>query len=327
MKRHPLVMAIVGMKGVGKTYLNLQRILAYIKNNPKTGKNGHKVLVYNVNMEPDYVFPTIDADPFNFHKNKNQKSVEYIDPVSKKRKKLTFNKPEELYALTRQMRVIYFKLFKSVSIRMVLPLWKNNMPMTGQEKKDLLLDIIAGFRNGLILLEDIDKYASRANDQELIDVLTTNRHTSTDVWIVHQTAAKITTTEWENITNLRMHYQNDDLNAYIDDRRCPNKEMVKIADIIITEQYNKATDLHRAHKITDEEYDKFKSLPLYLDFPTNKISGVSPQAFKFGCYKYLMKNYTILKRLGDERNIDGTRKYTAEQAFLVKMKELLRYYA
>lgn len=50
-KREPILMCATGKKGVGKTYSTTQLIDSYVKNNPKTGKKGRKVLIYDINME------------------------------------------------------------------------------------------------------------------------------------------------------------------------------------------------------------------------------------------------------------------------------------
>lgn len=44
-------MCATGKKGVGKTYTTEASIADYVKNDPKTGKTGRKVLIYDINME------------------------------------------------------------------------------------------------------------------------------------------------------------------------------------------------------------------------------------------------------------------------------------
>lgn len=50
-EREPILMSVTGQKGVGKTYTTKQTIDDYVKDNPKTGKKGRKVLIYDINME------------------------------------------------------------------------------------------------------------------------------------------------------------------------------------------------------------------------------------------------------------------------------------
>jgi len=50
-EREPILMGVVGMKKVGKTYTTTKSIDAYTKSNPKTGKVARKVLIYDINME------------------------------------------------------------------------------------------------------------------------------------------------------------------------------------------------------------------------------------------------------------------------------------
>lgn len=49
--REPKLVIATGQKGVGKTYTTIQLIEQYIRSNPQTGKEGRKVLIYDVNME------------------------------------------------------------------------------------------------------------------------------------------------------------------------------------------------------------------------------------------------------------------------------------
>lgn len=50
-KREPILMCATGKKGVGKTYTTTLLLEDYVKNNPKTGKKGRKILIYDINME------------------------------------------------------------------------------------------------------------------------------------------------------------------------------------------------------------------------------------------------------------------------------------
>lgn len=49
--REPILMAVVGMKKVGKTFTTTKSLDSYSTPNSKTGKKARKVLIYDVNME------------------------------------------------------------------------------------------------------------------------------------------------------------------------------------------------------------------------------------------------------------------------------------
>lgn len=50
-EREPILLCATGKKGVGKTFTTTSSFKDYIKGNPKTGKKGRKILIYDINME------------------------------------------------------------------------------------------------------------------------------------------------------------------------------------------------------------------------------------------------------------------------------------
>lgn len=50
-KREPILMCVVGTKGVGKSYTTEKSFDSYIRYNPVTGKKGRKILIFDVNEE------------------------------------------------------------------------------------------------------------------------------------------------------------------------------------------------------------------------------------------------------------------------------------
>jgi len=54
-ERQTLIMLVIGMTGVGKSYATIFEIIAYVRDNMKTGKRGRRAYLFDVNVEPDYV--------------------------------------------------------------------------------------------------------------------------------------------------------------------------------------------------------------------------------------------------------------------------------
>ena len=112
--------------------------------------------------------------------------------------------------------------------------------------------------------------------------------------------SKITTTEWQNCTWLRMHKQVDDISRYRN--RIPNYFLVKIATLIVEEQYDLAIQAFANGTIGEDEYKKRKSFFLYLDMRRLRITGCSKKPFIRACKKYLyMEDFKVVKMMMNER--------------------------
>jgi hypothetical protein len=79
-EREPLLMCVTGRKGVGKTFTTTKMLYDYVKPNPKTGKKGRKVLIYDVNMEYTQ-FKTIGVKDIKRFAQSERPQVRRILPV------------------------------------------------------------------------------------------------------------------------------------------------------------------------------------------------------------------------------------------------------
>ncbi|HSH68207.1 MAG TPA: hypothetical protein VLB84_20930, partial [Bacteroidia bacterium] len=129
----------------------------------------------------------------------------------------------------------YISSLKRPAARRIRPITPYGETMSIEEKRDMVQWIVKQFTNGLLGLEDLDKYMTGAKGQSIVGLLTTNRHSGLDIMISHQSIAKITTTEFQNCTWIRLHKQVDDVSRYRN--RIPNYFIVRIASLIVEEQY------------------------------------------------------------------------------------------
>lgn len=117
---------VAGMKGVGKTVRTCKEIGAYIMNDPRVGRIGRKVLIFDVNNEPDYrKYQTIDY-------NVDDKDVN-----------------------RRGHWIRTFAESSNVEARRIIPYKKNGAEF---EYKDYLIciqDIARNFRKGCLLLKTL----------------------------------------------------------------------------------------------------------------------------------------------------------------------------
>jgi len=193
------------------------------------------------------------------------------------RKVLVFDSNDDDYAMYATVDPDQVHRLVHLRARRIRPLTKEGRNMTTQEKREVVEKMIHHFRDGLIVLDDIDKYLVAAKGQSIISLLTTNRHNGLDILISHQSIAKITTTEWQNCTWLRLHKQVDDISRY--SNRIPNYFLVRIATFIIDQQFDRVNQAYNQGLINEYELKKYRSFCLYVDMRRLKIRGCTVQAF------------------------------------------------
>lgn len=265
--REPQLEVAVGMKEIGKTFTTKKIIEEYVKSDPGTGRKARPVLI--MDSESEYVdnVKTIDFD---------------ID-----------NKDE--YERASEIRDI--KVPKAYRI---FPWHKNRQPMTPDEIVTTCSSIFRYFRNGLIVLEDVNKYMLSTLNQDVIGQMIGNRHTGTDIIIHYQTLKAVPPRIWGNANLLRVHRYSDSVNAF-DKDRTPNNELIRIAEIIVRDQYRKG-NIHY-YLWADILRDRF--IPC--------INEGFEALFDEACITYLSQNKKELNNLINEEDIDGNKKYPSRQ--------------
>lgn len=97
--REPQFIVATGKKGVGKTFTTIRIIERYIRDNPTTGKQGRKVLIYDVNMEYTQ-FRTINISDLPRFMSSARVEVRRILPVTKEGKVMHI---DEMVALLNEI--------------------------------------------------------------------------------------------------------------------------------------------------------------------------------------------------------------------------------
>ena len=244
----------------------------------------------------------------------------------KGRKILVFDVNDDDYPQFPTVSVQHIHLLKSIRPRRIRPIKEDGRNMSIDEKREVVEKMVNEFRDGLLVLEDLDKYMVGAKGQSVVGLLTTNRHNKLDIMISHQSIAKITTTEWQNCTWLRLHHQVDDVSRY--ESRIPNFFVIRIATYIIDEQYDLANKAFSEAFIDEEEYKRRKSFFVYVNMRKLKIRGCSVNAFIRACKKYVDSHgQKRIKQLMDERDLQDKPIYKNKLAAMVKViGDLMRLY-
>ncbi len=248
--------------------------------------------------------------------------------VGKKgRKVLAFDTNDDDYPSFRTVSPDHLGKLTKVSARRIRPFNSDSTPMDNDEKKQVITKIMKFFKNGLVVLDDIDHYMSGAKGQSMIGALCTVRHKGIDIILTHQSVAKITTSEWQNCTWLRLHHQVDDVTRYRD--RIPKYEIVRIAQLIVDEQYELSSSAFAKGAITEQEYKVQKSFFVYVNMREQRIKGCSRTAFIRACKKYIdQEESKKIRMLLNEEDFDGNKIYETKNEAIVKMiTDKLRYHS
>ena len=192
----------------------------------------------------------------------------------------------------------------------------------------MLTKFLLSFRDGLVVVDDLDHYMAGAKGQSMISALVSVRHMGVDLLLTHQSISKITTTEWEASTWLRLHHQVDNVSRY--KNRIPNYQLNRIALLIINEQYNLAAKQLANEQISPTEAKRRKSYFVYVDTRNLKIMGCSRQAFIKAALKYIdQEESKSIRMMMNERHFDkkSTLKYKdRNQAVTGLLREYLSYH-
>ncbi len=204
--RQPMTTIVTGKPGSGKTYQTIKELNLYVQQDASVGRPARKVLIFDTNDEfRDY------------------RSVMY-----------NVRDPRD--------NGIHLRSLVNPEIRRIVPYYPsaNGTPMTMsfEDKEKTLIDIVNNYRDGLVLLEDINTYLVSLKSVETISALCAARHKGMDLIIQLQSLGAVEPRMFQNSTIIRMHYQMDDIARY-KNRLNENYEPLKICQNIISLQHMK----------------------------------------------------------------------------------------
>jgi len=265
--REPSFEVVIGFKGVGKTYTTNGVIESYIKNDP-SGWKGRPALVFDVNNEfcdsnGYYGYKAIDFDVTETNEFKRSQQIRNITAPGKYR---------------------------------ILPYKKNGQPMTINELMVTASTIVKYYRNGMLLLEDMNKYALSNFKQEFVGMFIGLRHLGVDLVAHFQSLRAIPPKVWSDMNYLRWHKQSEKIFKY--KNRITNLELFSIAEAIVDYKYS-----------IDPHYY------LWISTMQEKLINVTPEDFRKGCIAYLQYNRHEISSLMHHVDFegDGKRKYKNEK--------------
>jgi len=207
------------------------------------------------------------------------------DTGKKARKVLVFDTNDDDFVQFRSVSPNDIMKLKQPTPRRIRPYTENGRRMNKPEKKEVVKKILNQYKDGLLVLDDMDDYMTFEKGQDMVSALITLRHSGVDFIFSHQSLGKVAKTAWQNCSWLRLHHQVDDPKDYKD--RIPKYPLVRIAQHIVEEQYELAYRKHKEGTISDFEFKYRSSYFVYINVRKQRIIGCSRAAFIRAAKKFI----------------------------------------
>jgi len=263
--REPLLIVACGKKGVGKSYQHNLMMQGYAMGDPYRGIRPRKCLIMDVNDE--YSVYGIRAI-----------SLEHIG---------------------------LYTVHPSIDIRRVRPFRPDGQRMGLDEWANAVFFVLNTFRNGLLLIEDPNKWHSDHLPADLVGAICTNRHVGLDILLSYQSIGRINTKIWGNTNLMRFHKNTESVERH--KMKFPDKEeYMKIAEHMVNNEYAKGN----------------KRFYVYVDMDEAKIRGdFSQEVFEEGVEDYINeKHRELIKPFLVQVNAKGKKLFN-ENTAREKVKE------
>jgi hypothetical protein len=289
-KREPLFGVVVGKKGVGKTFTTLKQIKRYVYES----KFPRRTLIFDVNNE------------FGQFRSISLRNIKrWCDSNAVEVRRVSIFKAMEDLNLTVNGKPVYFN-----------PHGK----MTLNEMANALYYILNNYYNGLLLIEDINKYVSDSLPSDLIGAICTQRHIGVDVIIHFQNVGRfghpkiISNANW-----LRFHKVTDKVIRH-ESKFGAYTEPLSIVEKIVDSKYNKSWQEFRDGIIDEDQRKAGCSAHVFFDNDELKIKGdFTRDEFVEAIISYLSENASKLvnPKLKEQDLFTGKLKYP-DRAALIK---------
>ena len=258
------------MTGVGKTFTTKEEIRRYILSNTHNGRSSRPVLVLDVNGE--YTdFKALDFD---------------------------IDEPDEFKRAVEIRTITVPKPYR------ILTYHKNRQPMTPDEIISTCATIARYFRNGLIVMEDINQYMLSNLKVDIIGLLVGLRHKGVDLIIHYQGSKAIPPRMWASASFVRFHKNTDELDNPAIKPRVTNYEICRLGEIIVDNQYKQG----------NIRYYVWVGIRNQKIIPCSDAGFVD--IFEDACVEYLSTNKRQLSNYMELTDRQGNKKFTGRQEAL-----------
>ena len=279
MARECRIVIACGKRGVGKTIETIKVIDEYVAGNPSKGIPPRKALIFDVNDE----FSSF----WYFGQTRSIKAIAIRD-------------------------IMKFSIHPNIEVRRIRPFWDDGKKMTINDMGEVLGIILDNYRNGLLLVEDINKYLSDAMPSDLIGSLATSRHIGLDIISHFQNIGRAGNPKLlGNLNMIRLHKTNDTVERH-KNKFEEKTEILQIAEYIINKRY----------------FDGDIRFFIYIDIENMKIRGkFTREEAEDGIHQYITERYArIVSPMLQLRDKKGVKIHTEESALKSANDNLMRAY-
>lgn len=203
-------------------------------------------------------------------------------------KVLIFDVNDE-YDLGTPTRYDMIKEVQKGSIRRLLPYKRIQGKLTELDVaglQDAFVKIIAEYSNGVLVLEDFSAYCVSTKKVDIMSTINRARHKGIDVIVMLQDIDRVTRELWGAMGIYRFHKQTNDIDLV--KHKISRFPLVKIADNIVSEQYEEAEAAEGRGQIGEKEKEYLQEFFVEIDFLRLKIYGSSWPAYERAVRKWLI---------------------------------------
>jgi len=214
------------------------------------------------------------------------------------------------YKAIRIQDVTLFSAHPQIEARRIRPFLDDGRKMTLNDVAETLFSCLNTFRNGLLLIEDVNKYISDTMPNDLVGAICTNRHIGVDIILHYQSIGRITSKVWQNVNIIRLHKFTDTVKKH--KHKFEDKfEYLSIAEAMINYKY--------------EQGDKY--FYIFADIDNDKIYGnFTNKDMELAVNKFIESNYTnMMNPLLNARNENGKKLHTHQSASAEVKQRLMNY--
>ncbi len=269
-----------GIRGVGKSVETIRQIFEYVKGNPSKGLPPRRALIFDINNE-------------------------FSD--------FWFLGDQQLSIKTLKIADIgKFSVHPITEVRRIHPFMDDGRPMTVQDMNDVLGIILDTYRNGLLLIEDINKYTGDHMTTDVIGTLISTRHKGLDLFIHFQNIGRAGNPKIIANTNfIRLHKTTDSVSRH-ENKFHEKTEVLLIAEHIVRKRYNEGD----------------KRFFVYVDVINCKIQGkFTDDEIDSAIHEYISDDYkNTVGRLEKAIDNDGKKLHTKSSAIAECKKNLKKEY-
>lgn len=268
-----------GKRGVGKTVETVKMIDEYVSGNPSKGIPPRKALIFDVNDE----FSSF----WYFGQQRSIKAIAIKD-------------------------ILKFSVHPKVEVRRIRPFWDDGKKLTINDMGEVLGIILDNYRNGLLLVEDINKYLSDSMPSDLIGSLATSRHIGLDIVSHFQNIGRAGNPKLlGNLNMIRLHKTNDTVERH-KNKFEEKTELLQIAENLVNKKYFEG----------DIRYFVF------VDIENMKIRGkIAKSEAEDAIHQYITERYSrIISPMLQLRDKKGKKTFNEETALSSANAQLLKVY-